>query len=66
MQLNTCEMCGKDYPASNKLCPECNQMQPEQEIQLTNLLQLFIDVSGMDRIEAVKQAQKLLDIINEH
>lgn len=38
------------------------------EIQTTafyNLLQMFIDDCGLDRIEACKQAQKLLDLINE-
>lgn len=40
-------------------------MTEEQQIQFTELLELFIEDCGLDRIEACKQAQKLLDIINE-
>lgn len=38
----------------------------QEKIQeLPNLLEIFIDYCGLDNMEACKQAQKLLDIIND-
>ena len=40
-------------------------MTEKEQIKFVELLEWFIDDCGLDRIEACKQAQKLLDIINE-
>jgi len=40
-------------------------MTEKQSIDFVELLRIFIDDCGLDRIEACKKAQELLDIINE-
>lgn len=40
-------------------------MTEKQQIQFIKLLELFIDDCGLDRINACKKAQELLDLINE-
>lgn len=40
-------------------------MTEKQQADFVRLLEIFIDDCGLDRIEACKQAQTLLDIINE-
>lgn len=40
-------------------------MTEEENIKFVELLEKFIEDCGLDRIDACKQAQKLLDIINE-
>ena len=40
-------------------------MTEKENIRFVKLLEKFIDDCGLDRIEACKQAQKLLKIINE-
>jgi len=40
-------------------------MTEKQSIDFVELLEIFIDNCGLDRIEACKKAQELLDIINE-
>ena len=39
-------------------------MTEKQSIDFVELLEIFIDNCGLDRIEACKKAQELLDIIN--
>jgi len=41
------------------------EMSEVEQIEFVRLLEKFIATSGLDRIEACKQAQILLDIINE-
>ena len=40
-------------------------MTEEENIAFVELLEKFINDCGLDRIDACKQAQKLLDIINQ-
>ena len=40
-------------------------MTDNEYIKLTQLLEKFIDDCGLDRIEACKQAQRLLDLLND-
>jgi len=40
-------------------------MTPQQNIEFTTLLELFIETTGMDNMHIVQKAQELLDLINE-
>lgn len=64
MNLKTCEICGKDYPASNWYCHECNDESAPRKNHTPTSINIRYEDGGTMIINNF--AKKVVKCVNSH